>query len=142
MPQPQAKTTQGVQLHRGVPARTAILRHSRKEKTTVGVQLLSRARSHSAHSRKEKVPEREAILGHAFDGGGLSRLFAAAGLPWDAPLADRMAAAAVKQIGGSLRARGETSYSLRHNGEPNKTRLASLDRYFGKLIAKRMAATS
>ena len=84
---------------------------------------------------------REAILGHALSGGGLSRLFAEAGLPWDAPLADRMTAAAIKQISVSLRARGETGYSLSHEGQPNTARLASLDRYFSKLIAKRLAAT-
>ena len=83
---------------------------------------------------------RAAIGEYAFGGehGRLKGLFAAHELPWDEAVATRLVEMASKQIGASVESRGETSYALEGAaGSPNKTRVASVQKYLEKLVSKR-----
>ena len=83
---------------------------------------------------------RAAIGEYAFGGehGRLKGLFAAHELPWDEAVATKLVEMASKQIGASVESRGETSYALEGAaGSPNKTRVASVQKYLEKLVSKR-----
>ncbi len=79
-----------------------------------------------------------AITRHAVEQRGLAATFERHGLEWDASAAAKMCQKAARQISESISARGETSYSLLGaDAQPNVQRIAAVDRYLAKLVAKR-----
>ena len=80
---------------------------------------------------------RLAVREYALSRGHLAALCAEVQLPYDEGSAHRMVEMAAKQIGGSVEARGETSYSLvLPSGEPNAKRVESVRRYLRKIVEK------
>lgn len=85
-----------------------------------------------------EVQVREAITSFALGNGRLVSIFLAHSLPWDDSLAKRLVDTACKTIGQSLQSRGETSYAIElPDGTARATRVASVQRYLEKLVAKR-----
>jgi hypothetical protein len=75
---------------------------------------------------------RAAITTYALDEGRLANIFDTHALAWDEARGRKIVDMAVAKIGESVRSRGETTYAL--NG--NATRIASVERYLNKVVAR------
>jgi len=84
-----------------------------------------------------RVQVRWAVREYALSRGYLAALFVERQLPYDVSTAHKMVEAAAEQIGGSVEARGETSYSLvLPSGLPNARRVDAVHRYLRKVVDK------